>query len=237
MPIHTTLFCRERAFDPGLIEMMDRPQPVSEELRVDLENLRKLNESFGSYSLIRFFLNRWCKRDEELVLVDLCTGFGDIPRLAVDWCRRHGVKVRILAVDSQPATLEIARERSGGYPEIQFIKSDVFEFTDPGDLVFCSLALHHFSDGAAVRLVRQIGLMARKGALVADLERTDLTILGIHLLTMLIIREPMTRFDARVSIRRAFSFQEMKRVGVAAGWDRLRHRRFPVSRQAIWKEI
>lgn len=234
--IQTTLFCRERRFDPDLIEMMDRPQPVSDALRVDLENLRKLNQSFGSHALIRYFLNRWCKSDEQIVLIDLCTGFGDIPRLAVDWCRLRGIKVRIHAVDSQPATLAIARERSKAYPEIEFVQSDVFEFKDSGDLVFCSLALHHFSDHDAVRLVAQIGKMARKGALVADLERTDLTILGIHLLTMLIFREPMTRFDARVSIRRAFSHQEMKRVGAAAGWGKFYHRRFPVGRQAIWKE-
>jgi len=56
------------------------------------------------------------------------------------------------------------------------------------------------------------------------------------LLTSCIFRESMTRFDARLSFRRAFSFPEMRRVASVAGWRRFGHRRFPVCRQAVWLE-
>jgi SAM-dependent methyltransferase len=227
-----------RKFDDAAIEMMDRPQLVSAELLADLKNLQQLNRYFGSYRLVRHFLCRWFVPGSSISAIDLCTGFGDIPRFMVDWCRANHVNARIAAVDFQPATLELAREHSRSYPEITFAASDVFKIasSSPVDFVFCSLALHHFGDDCAIGLLRQARSMARRGVLVADLERSDFGIAGIYLLTACVYRAPMTQFDARLSIRRAFSFSELHRLATAAGWQRFGHRRFPVCRQAIWLE-
>ena len=139
------------------------------------------------------------------------------------------VAVRITAVDFQPATLELAMERSKTYPEITFLESDVLRFVPdtPADFVFCSLALHHFADDAAIRLLRHARTMAQGRVLVADLERTDLGIAGIYLLTACVFREPMTRFDARLSIRRAFSFREMRQAGLRRWLETVRSSPFP----------
>jgi ubiquinone/menaquinone biosynthesis C-methylase UbiE len=106
--VSTNFLSPARHFDPAITEMMDRSQPVSKELEIDLRNLEKLNRYFGSYSLIRFFLRRWFSRGKSVKLLDLCTGSGDIPRFIVDWCRSNDVPIQITAVDQQPATLELA---------------------------------------------------------------------------------------------------------------------------------
>ena len=49
----------KRSFDPAVLEMMDRPQPVSPELERDLERIRQLNRWFGSYRLVSIFIRRW----------------------------------------------------------------------------------------------------------------------------------------------------------------------------------
>ena len=234
----TNLLVPAREFDEATIERMDRPQLVSTELRIDLANLQQLNRYFGSYRLIRHFLRRWFLPGSSVTAIDLCTGFGDIPRFVIDWCRGNGVSAQITAIDFQPATLALAMEHSRSYPEITFTVFDALKFAPerPVDFVFCSLALHHFGDDAAIRLLQHIRFMARRGILVADLERTDFGILGIYLLTSCAYREPMTRFDARLSIRRAFSFSEMHQIASLAGWERFGHRRFFISRQAIWLE-
>lgn len=234
----TNLLAPKRRFDGTITEMMDRPQLVSPELEIDLENLEKLNRYFGSYALVRHFLRRWLRPGHSFTAIDLCTGLGDIPRFIVNWCRMNQVAVQITAVDFQRATLELAMERSKTYPEIAFLESDVFKFVpiSPADVVFCSLALHHFPEGAAIGLLRRARVIARRRVLVADLERTDFGIASIYLLTACVFREPMTRFDARLSIRRAFSFGEMRQLALAAGWKQFGHRRFPVCRQAIWLE-
>jgi SAM-dependent methyltransferase len=225
-----------RKFDPAVTEIMDRPQPISDDLRLDLDNIEKLNRRFGSYELIRYFLNRWIARDDSVSLVDLCTGSGDIPRWVVDWTRAQNAVVRVHAIDFQPSTLSIAQAKSTLYPEITYEAADVLRFTpaQPFDIVICSLALHHFAFSDAVTLLQRIRSFARRGVVVADLERTDFGIVGVYLLTSLLIRHPMNKFDARLSMHRAFSFRELAAAAVAAGWSRFGHRSFPVSRQAIW---
>jgi 2-polyprenyl-3-methyl-5-hydroxy-6-metoxy-1,4-benzoquinol methylase len=228
----------KRQFDPAEPELMDRPQPVTAELVSDLRNLRELNRHFGSYALISYFLRRWIQSGSQLRVLDLATGSGDIPRLVVDYARQAGAKVTVEAIDQQSSTLEIARSLSARYPEIDFKQGDVLTFGQEGqyDLVLCSLALHHFADEAAVRLLERCRLLSRKFVLVSDLRRGLLASVGVHLLTTFIYREAMTRTDARLSAARAFSFREFHSLAERAGWRNFGHRKFRFGRQAIWIE-
>lgn len=227
----------KRRFDPAVPELMDRPQPVTPALASDLRNLRQLNRYFGSYRLIGHFLRRWLPAGGEARIVDLATGSGDIPRLMVDYARSVGVSVSVDAIDQQPSTLEIARELSRGYPEIRFLQGDVLTFDEgPYDLVLCSLALHHFEDEAAVRLLAHCRELSTRYVLVSDLRRGWLATVGVYLLTALVFREPMTRTDARLSAERAFSFNEFRTLARRAGWTNFGHARFAFARQALWIE-
>ncbi len=217
---------------------MDRPQPVSSELEKDLRNIRQLNRFFGSHRLVLHFLRRWIKPGDHVRIVDLATGSGDIPRLIVDYAQKIGAKVEVDALDRQSATLEIARKLSGNYPEISYIDANILEWqpADPYDIVLCSLALHHFSDEDAVRLLRRCRELSQKFVLVSDLRRGLLATIGVYLLTALIFREPMTRYDGRVSAARAFSFAELDDLAGRAGWRNFQHKKFHFARQAIWLE-
>jgi 2-polyprenyl-3-methyl-5-hydroxy-6-metoxy-1,4-benzoquinol methylase len=226
----------KRKFDPAKPELMDRPQPVSVELERDLENLRQLNHYFGSYAVIRRFACRWIRPGAQLRIVDLATGSGDIPRLIAEHARKVGAKVRIDAIDQQSSTLEIARKLSADYPEISFVEANILEWNPPEayDIVFNSLALHHFSEEDAVRLLRHCRELSRACVLVSDLRRGLLASVGVYLLTALIFRERMTQVDARLSAERAFSFSEMDDLERRAGWENFGHRKFNFARQAIW---
>ena len=228
----------KRQFDPSTLELMDRPQPVSTELERDLQNLRQLNRWFGSYSLIESFLRRWINPGDRLRVIDLATGSGDIPRLVADFARGVKADVRIDAVDQQAATLEIARKLSRGYPNISFTQTDILEHrvAEPYDIVLCSLVLHHFSEDDAVRVLQRCQQLSRKFVLVSDLRRGWLGTIGVHLLTATIFREPMTKYDGRLSVARAFSFAELETLAQRAGWKNFGHARFKFARQAIWLE-
>jgi 2-polyprenyl-3-methyl-5-hydroxy-6-metoxy-1,4-benzoquinol methylase len=227
-----------RSFDPNTLELMDRPQPVSAELERDLRNLRQLNRWFGSYSLISSFLRRWLNLGERLRILDLCTGSGDIPRLVADHAREIGATVQIDALDQQPATLEIARKLSADYPNIAFIEGNVLEWqaSEPYDIVLCTLALHHFSEQDAVQVLRQCNDLSQQFVLVSDLRRGWVGAIGVYLLTATIFREPMTKFDARLSMARAFSFAELGDLATRAGWKNFGQGNFKFARQAIWRE-
>jgi len=228
----------KRQFDPAEPELMDRPQLVSSELEKDLRNIRQLNRFFGSHRLVLHFLRRWIKPGDHVRIVDLATGSGDIPRLIIDYAQKIGAKVGVDALDRQSATLEIARKLSGNYPEISYIDANILEWqpADPYDIVLCSLALHHFSDEDAVRLLRHCRELSQKFVLVSDLRRGLLATIGVYLLTALIFREPMTRYDGRLSAARAFSFAEVDDLAGRAGWQNFQHKKFHLARQAIWLE-
>jgi hypothetical protein len=228
----------KRSFDPVVLEMMDRPQPLSPELERDLERIRQFNRWFGSYRLVLSFIRHWIKPGVQLRVVDLATGSGDIPRLIVDYSRSIGALVEIDAVDHQLATMEVARRLSVGYPEISYIAGDILKWSPikPHDMALCTLALHHFSDEDAVKVLRRCSELASKFVLVSDLRRELFLKAGVDFLTALIFREPMTRHDARLSAARAFSFSEMRGLALEAGWQDFRHEKFRFARQAIWLE-
>jgi 2-polyprenyl-3-methyl-5-hydroxy-6-metoxy-1,4-benzoquinol methylase len=228
----------KRQFDPVVLEMMDRPQAVSAELERDLKRIRQLNRWFGSYRLIGHFVRRWIKPGDNMRIVDLATGSGDIPRLIVHYAREIGAKVEIHALDQQPATVEIARKLSAACPEISYHATNILEWSpaEAYDIVLCTLALHHFSDEDAVTVLRRCRESSRDFVLVSDLRRGLMATVGVYLLTALVFREPMTRYDARLSAERAFSFSEMRKLAVCAGWQNFGHKRFKVARQAIWLE-
>ena len=215
---------------------MDRSQPVTRELESDLRNLRALNRWFGSHALIEKFLRRWIRRGDKMRIVDLATGSADIPRLVVDHARTVGASVSIHAVDRQSSTLEIARNLSAQYPEIDFECADILNFNarEPYDLVLCSLALHHFGEDDALHVLRRCREASKHFVLVSDLRRSWLTTAGVYFVTATIFREPMTRIDGRLSAARAFSFSELHDLAERAGWKNFGHRRFSLAWQAIW---
>jgi 2-polyprenyl-3-methyl-5-hydroxy-6-metoxy-1,4-benzoquinol methylase len=227
-------FSMKRQFDSGAPELMDRPQPITDELERDLANLRSLNRWFGSHRLVRRFLLRWLQPHSRIL--DLATGSGDIPRLIVDLARARGLTVQVDAIDQQQSTIQIARRLSAAYPEINYHCIDLFEWNPPQpcDIVLFSLALHHFSEEDAVRVLRKCAELAGHFVLVADLCRARWLRTAVHLLTAVFYRERMTKTDARLSAARAFSFAEMHELAVRAGWRDFGHRRFVVGRQAIW---
>ena len=215
---------------------MDLPQPVTPELEDDLANLSSLNRYFGGHRLVRRFLKCWIKPGRSYRLLDLATGPGDVPRMIARWARARGISVKIDAVDIHPSTLEIARRRSSDFPEIEFIRADARTFSDAVtyDLVCCSLALHHFSEADAVRILRRACELSHDKVLISDLERNWLTWLCVQTITAVAFRDRMTRYDGRLSVRRSFSFRELDHLAQQAGWRGYGHCRFWPARQALW---
>lgn len=229
-----------REFDPAQSEWMDRDQPVSRELEVDLANLAAINRHFGGRRIWRHFVRRWMRPRQHYRVIDFATGGGDGPRCIVDQARILGATVEVTAVDAQPATLELAQKWSAGYPEIQFRHADILAadpvFDDGYDFAFCSLALHHFSVVNATGILRRLRGSARRGAVAADLRRGIACRTGAWLVTATLYRAAMTKHDARMSARRAFSLGEMRGMAQSADWPNFGQRAFAVGRQAVWWE-
>ncbi len=185
---------------------------------------------------MRVFLRCWLTPGRPYRILDLATGFGDVPRMIVSWARERNIPVQIEAVESHSSTLEIARRHSADFPEITYQRANARNFTSAFtyDLVCCSLALHHFSNEDAVRLLKSARELSHDHVLVSDLERSWPNLLAVRLVTATLFRSPMTKHDADLSVRRAFSFRELDTLARSAGWQNFCQRRFFPARQAIW---
>lgn len=228
-----------RHFEEDRPEWMDVAETASPELAEDLANLASLNRRFGAHRLVLEYLEPLLRRGQPLRIVDLGTGAADIPRMLVQRAREVGCPLAITAVDKQRPTLEIAEKFSTGFPEIRFVRADFLDFSEGTlyDIVLCNLVLHHLDESDAIRLLRRCRELTRGVALVTDLRRSRLAQASIFAVTELFYRQEMTKHDARLSAERAFSYPELHKLAIAAGWWGFRHRRAPFFRQVLWMDV
>lgn len=221
--------------EPQWLDVADTP---SEELGRELANLESLNRRFGAHHTVLRYLEPLLQRRQPLRIVDLGTGAADVPRVVASRAREIGCPILITAVDRQQATLDLAEKMSAGFPEIRFVRADALTFSEGAlyDIVLCNFVLHHLDETDAIRLLRRCRELAKGAVLATDLRRSRLAQVGIFAVTGLFYREPMTRHDARLSAERAFSFPELGKLAVAAGWWGFRHRRAPYFRQVLWMD-
>jgi ubiquinone/menaquinone biosynthesis C-methylase UbiE len=230
------LAAMRREFSEDNPEIMDVPGQDEHELRLDLENLARLNRTFGGRGAVQKMFRHLAGRARQVLLVDLASGYGDQGRNLIAHGRGRGCDISIVAVDRQFDTLRIARGATPPHQRMFFIQADARQlpFRARGaDLVFCSLALHHFGDQDAVRVLREMRRVGRLGAACIDLVRGRVATFCIWLLTAVVMRNEMTRHDARLSIRRAFTHRELRGLAERAGWIDLIQTKFFWFQQAI----
>jgi ubiquinone/menaquinone biosynthesis C-methylase UbiE len=190
----------------------------------DLRNLEVLNRFFGGAAVIRRHLPGLLAElpdGHPLLALDIGSGAGDLCRELVGVCRAHRRPVRLLSLDFHPQIQEYARESAAGFDEIRQVRADAraLPFADRSfDLVLCTLALHHFAADDAAAVLGEMRRVARRWALVSDLCRSVPGYIGVWLATRL-MRNPMTRNDGPLSVRRAFTGEELLGLAKRAGWE------------------
>ena len=204
-------------------EMMDLVGNNPELLADDLRNLRLLNRYLrGSRSVI-LGLRRILGRAplESLSILDVGTGSADIPAAILASAKRRNIATKIVGIEADPMTTHIAVSRTDRHAEIRIVRGDAGKppfLPSTFDFVIASQFLHHFSEAKILELLQQWARLARRGIIISDLVRHPLAYHGIRLLTQLTTRNLMTRTDAPLSVRRAFTFNEwrslLRRAGV-----------------------
>lgn len=189
----------------------------------NLRDIRLANRWLGGTRATLNAVRPWLStshREAPVSILDVATGSADIPVAIADWSRRSGLHVRIVATDVQPDVLAIARaaERPG---QIIIEQADACELPYPSgsfDLVTLSLALHHFEPEGAMRVLREMRRVARSRMVVNDLDRSRMGYAGAWLVAHLLTTNRLTRNDAPLSVRRAYTRREALALAHAAGW-------------------
>jgi hypothetical protein len=212
-----------RRFNPDSPELMDVPNPDPGILRRDLANLRIINRYFGGLRAVRAHVTgliRKIDRAHTIQILDLATGSADHPMSLVRLAQSLNRKIQITAVECNPLTLSIARERTAKHPEITVEQGDLLKLGYPPrsfDIVLCSLAIHHFSRSDAVRILAMMSEYSRVGLIVNDLYRSWPAAWTAWIYTHVTTRNPMTLNDSYVSVLRAFTPRELREMAIEAG--------------------
>jgi SAM-dependent methyltransferase len=203
----------------GAREHLDGPLPAAVR-RATLDDIDFLNAWFGGYALTLARIRRVASRlprDRRLLVVDVGGGHGDFAVHVVRWARRRRRSVRVLVVDTDAATLATARRRTADYPEIQLVRADATALPLHGvDVAVASLTLHHLDRQAAVDCLAQMAAAAGLG-LVNDLLRTRTSLALVWVATRVLRLHPVSRHDGPLSVRRAYSPEELTALADRAG--------------------
>jgi SAM-dependent methyltransferase len=85
------------------------------------------------------------------------------------------------------------------------------------DAALCSLVLHHLRPDDAVRLLREMRRVSRLGIVVNDVVRWWPGVWGAWAMSRLFSRNPLTRHDGPLSVRRAYTRPELRELAARAG--------------------
>ena len=197
-------------------ELMDDPAVDVHELFPSLAFLAAVNKLPGASDLVVKALEPL--RGRPLALLDVGAGGADV---ALETARR--LSARVVALDLHARTVEYAKSRAAGSPDVRCVRGDALALPFPDksfDVAYTTNFMHHLDDQQAVTCLREMDRVSRNGVLVVDLERSRLAYVGVRLVTFLANR--IARHDGPVSVRRAFTVPELEAAARAAGLRDLR---------------
>jgi ubiquinone/menaquinone biosynthesis C-methylase UbiE len=160
-------------------------------------------------------------KDKAITIADLGCGSGEMLRIISAIALKQKRKVELIGVDANPNITQFATDHSKGFKNIQFFAHNVFEEpfkSQRFDIVLATLFTHHFSNEELVALLKQIRAKTKHAIIINDIHRHPLAYYSIKWLTQLFSKSAMVKFDAPLSVMRAFTKNEwifiLKEAGI-----------------------
>ena len=207
----------------GAEELLDGPLDDRPALVGNLHDLAWFNRRLGGARLSAAAVEALAPGTAPIAVLDVGTGAADIPLTLIERGRATGRLVRVTGIDTRPEVLAAAAvvdPRITATRELALHVGDARALPYPDDafdVVHASLLVHHLEPAAARAVLAEMARVARLGVVLNDLVRGRRALLGAWLLTHTITRNRFTRHDAPLSVRRAYSIDEMTALLAAAG--------------------
>lgn len=223
-------------------EHLDASELERGELARSLRQVAAVNRWIGAVGAVRRRLRPLVAQRAGGTLVDVGTGNALHLGRLVGWARSAGGDGwRGIGVDLHPDVLAVAKEEVRGRDDApHLVRGDALRLplaTDSADVVMCTLTLHHFDDGTATRVLREMGRVARSLVVVNDLRRSRAGYWAARLLAATWWRaNRITRHDGPLSVLRSFTPAELGSVGRRAGLRAVNVRSHPPFRLILTGE-
>jgi SAM-dependent methyltransferase len=199
-------------------ELLDDPEADPAIVAESLRNIARANRWFGGAAAVRFGLRRTVGQvppGQVISLLDLGTGLGDLPGVAIRWGARRGIRIVSTGLELNRVAARLAGDRGvamvvgcAGAPP----------FADKSvDVVLVSQVAHHLDRNSVVRLFRACDRLARRAVIVCDLQRNRVAAAAFRCGGRLLRFDPVTMEDGVTSIRRGFNRGELRILMAQAG--------------------
>lgn len=205
-------------------EQMDNPALDAHAHHLALAGLRRLNAWSRSSRIL------WPKiaaaaaqinaLGRPLRVIDVATGSADGPMAMAKWARTRGLKIDWTLCDCSSRALDVAAQTAEAAGQrVSLINADVLHGALPvrGDIVTCSLFLHHLDPETARIALETMASAAAVAVGVADLNRTCAGLALAWLGSRALTRSSVVHFDAVASVHAAFTRAEIAVIAESAG--------------------
>lgn len=225
-------------------ELLDIGVGTEDDVRRSLGDLRRLNRLLGgTRAITQHLYPRIAKQVAAgatyVTVLDIGTGDGALSQTIAAWADDNRYPVQCMGLDLMARNLQAANADVRDNPAIDLLQADAFALPmkhNSVDYVVCSLILHHFSPEQIMRLLVAAHSVARLGIIMSDLTRGWLPYWGYKLIGPVLGLHPITRHDGAVSIRRAYTMNEMRAMCDSAGLSDAQIHWHPMFRMTIVAE-
>jgi ubiquinone/menaquinone biosynthesis C-methylase UbiE len=218
------------------VELLDDPAAEPAQVCESLRHIARANFWFGGAAAVRSGLARAFppgqRPPEPVTLLDVGTGMGDLPCMAVAWARARGITLVPLGLERHNAAARLAHR--GGLA-VLVGDGGTLPIRDRGvDVVLLSQVAHHFSPDAIIHLLRECSRVARRAVILADLRRSSLAAVGFRLAGQALRFDADTLRDGVTSLRRGFTTASLGALLARAGITTQVRRRPGARLVAVW---
>ncbi|HEV3326116.1 MAG TPA: methyltransferase domain-containing protein, partial [Puia sp.] len=141
-------------------ELLDRGDIPFADIEQNMRELDFINTWLGGHGISVKGLKKLLGGRRRIRICEIGCGGGDNLRVLSGYCRRRGVDVEVIGIDSNEHCIAVAREKwrdgNADWMNLDY-RQVIFDRRRP-DIIFSSLFCHHFTDE---ELVTMIGWMEK----------------------------------------------------------------------------
>ncbi len=174
----------------------------------------------GDRALLIHLIPRLRRQDQQPVLVDLGAGSGLFLRRLANWADHDCLELSLIGLDWSARNLTASPGSQASSHPVQLVQADAANLplgNNTVDFVISSLFMHHFAPGPLRQVLRAAYHVSSRGIIMSDLIRGWAPLTAFRLIKPFLARNPLTRHDGALSIRRAYLPGELLEIARQAG--------------------
>jgi ubiquinone/menaquinone biosynthesis C-methylase UbiE len=190
-------------------EILDSDTCPPDEAQTSLQDLCRINRWFGGVATTRSLIEGVAEATgkKHFSLLDVASGFGEVPNAAGKQLKRHGITLDILCLDRVRSHLRNQEEPCAVVGDALALPFRDCSF----DLVSSSLFAHHLEPEELAGFAGEALRVSRCAVLINDLVRHPMHLAMVYA-GFLLMRSYVSRVDGLASVRRAYLPEEMRQI-------------------------